>query len=163
MYVRALADDVSRAELAERMRDATRGMHTELEETERKRQAGVGALAPRPIVLAACEDEVVTSRQVAGWYEGAQQVDADAALGDENKRHAARLATWVRKNKLRPEKDAPWGRGPPQPWALRTGTPAGQQSAPAAAAPADDADEGADDGACSTQSSEYGKYADWGT
>ena len=87
-----LADDVSRAELTERMRDATRGMHTELEETERKRQAGVGALAPRPIVLAACEDEVVTSRQVAGWYEGAQQVDADAALGDENKRHAARLA-----------------------------------------------------------------------
>ena len=154
---------MSRAELTERMRDATRGMHTELEETERKRRAGVGALAPRPIVLAACEDEVVTSRQVAGWYEGAQQVDADAALGDENKRHAARLATWVRKNKLRPEKDAPWGRGPPQPWALRTGTPAGQRPAPAAAAPADDADEGADDGTCSTQSELYGKYKDWGT
>jgi ATP-dependent DNA helicase RecQ len=122
-----VACDVSREELDERMDGARAELHAELEQRERRRIAGVGALAPRPVVLAARSDEVAAAAQVAGWYPGAPaatlsvagEAAYDAAVGDSNATMASWYAQWVKKKRLHPQQEGVWGRGLPQPWSLR--------------------------------------------
>ena len=122
-----VACDVSREELDERMDGARAELHAELEQRERRRIASVGALAPRPVVLAARSDEVAAAAQVAGWYPGAPaatlsvagEAAYDAAVGDSNATMASWYAQWVKKKRLHPQQEGVWGRGLPQPWSLR--------------------------------------------
>eukprot|EP01043_Picozoa_sp_COSAG02_P008478 COSAG02_NODE_272_length_26345_cov_761.363179_5_plen_1026_part_00 len=118
--------DVTRDNLDARMDAARADLHLELQERERRRIAGVGALAPRPVVLAACIDEVSTAVQVAGWYPGASTASLstddeaahDAAVGDANAKMARWYAQWAKKKRIHP-KHGVWGRAVPQPWSLR--------------------------------------------
>ena len=117
---------VTRDELDAKMDAARAVLHLDLQERERRRIAGVGALAPRPVVLAACVDEVSTAVQVAGWYPGAPtatlsaagEAAHDAAVGDANAMMARWYAQWAKKKRIHPHHGV-WGRAIPQPWSLR--------------------------------------------
>jgi hypothetical protein len=120
------AYSVTRDSLDARMDAARSELHLQLQERERRRIAGVGALAPRPVVLAACVDEVSTAAQVAGWYPGAptaslsteSETAHDAAVGDANAKMARWYAQWTKKKRIHAKSGA-WGRAIPQPWSLR--------------------------------------------
>lgn len=123
----AASYDVSRAELGDRMEGARVDMWAGYAERERRRLQGVGALAPRPVVLAADAGAIAGAAQAAGWLDGvgglrlgaAAEAAYDVAVGDENTRMACWYAQWVKKKRMWPEQDGIWGKALPQPWSMR--------------------------------------------